>query len=127
MSKPWDAPQLVVQLNARNHGNYFARIGMQNDSWPKYFGQRPGHSIYVIESTRPTWNGEVKSMSLFWQGMMGVPPVSAVTTPSRTPCPLRLMIASNWHCCFVNLAHMACHKLELPFRCRNQEINNRNT
>lgn len=55
------------------------------------------------------------------------PPVSAVTTPSRTPCLLRLMIASNWHCCFVNLAHMACHKLELPFRCRNQEINNRNT
>jgi len=74
MSQPWDAPQLVVQLNARNHGNYFARIGMQNDSWPKYFGQRPGHSIDVIKSTRPTWNGEVKSMSLFWQGMMGVPP-----------------------------------------------------
>lgn len=45
---------------------------------------------------------------------------------SFTDSLLRLMMASNWLCCFVNLAYMARHKVELPLQLsRNQEINNR--
>lgn len=110
-------------------GNYSARIGMRR-LLQKSNASVQDHStcvchglaIDVIESIYVHRSrGRIRKWSkvnvfvLAGKGGGEDPfPVSFVTTSLRAPCAARLMIASNWLCCFVNLAYMARHKPELP-------------